>query len=130
MASDVPTDYHGFVTYLRKKDAAFQEIDASQPTSTPWRPHLTPAQSRQDTQEPTVSQGGSAMDLDIISRERSPDGHLTAEAKEARRALGRCLWCNKTGHLRSNCPLGSRNLAPATSSPRSPQKDLKEVLQQ
>lgn len=88
MASDVPKDYHAFVTYLRKKDAAFQEIQASRPSTMPWRSSYTPNHFSQVIHEPTVSQGGSAMDLDIVSEERQPDGRLTAQAKDARRALG------------------------------------------
>ena len=130
MASDAPKDYHEFVTYPRKKDAAFQEIQASLPPTIPWRPSYTPSHSSQVTQEATVSQGGSAMDLDMASKEREPDGRLTAQAKDARRALGRCLWCNKTGHLRSNCPLGSHSISAAITKPYPQSVNLKEKLQQ
>lgn len=42
MASDIPSDYHSFVAYLREKDAVFQEIQASQPSLAPWRPNPQP----------------------------------------------------------------------------------------
>lgn len=130
MASDAPTNYHDFVTYLRKKDAAFQEIYASRVPSASWRPQNESTQATQVIQEPTVSQGGSAMDLDMISREKGPDGRLTAEAKNARRALGRCLWCNKTGHLVSSCPRNSRTIASNITESPSQSDNLKEKLQQ
>lgn len=113
-AHGVPDEYHSFVAYLRQKDAAFQEINATKrflgPVPyAPQRPVVSPsfASSIPTTFEPTVSQGGSAMDLDMLSREKGPDGRLTIEAKNARRTLGRCLRCNKTGHLAINCPLGN-----------------------
>lgn len=142
-ASDVPTEYHEFVAYLRKKDAAIQEWRTTFQQSLPakdtfnrpsshvprpasiFSPPLAPY-----APEPTVSQGGSAMDLDIISREKGPDGHLTPQAKNARRTLGRCIWCNKIGHLRSNCPLGSRTLASANVQPSHEPESLKGQLQQ
>lgn len=43
MASDIPSDYHGFVAYLWEKDAVFQEIQASQSPLAPWRPNTQPA---------------------------------------------------------------------------------------
>lgn len=135
MASDIPSDYHGFVAYLREKDAVFQEIQASQSPLAPWRPNIQPAKPfiplniAPAAKELTVSQGGSAMDLDTISKEKDVDGRLTNQAKNARRALGRCLWCNKTGHLVSNCPRGVRTLAASTIEPSTPE-DLKEELQQ
>ncbi|POS83992.1 hypothetical protein EPUL_004290 [Erysiphe pulchra] len=49
--------------------------------------------------ELTVSQGGTAMDLDAISRCKDVNSHLTASAKDARRKLGRCIRCNKSGHI-------------------------------
>lgn len=119
MVHDVPTDYHPFVSYLRQKDAAFQEINASNivPSSSrsmfsPFNhstnplPHVTP--------ELTVSQGGSAMDLDTVSRQKGPDGRLTPQAKDARRSLGRCMWCNKPGHIAIDCHLNSHTVASAT----------------
>lgn len=135
MASDIPSDYHGFVAYLREKDAVFQEIQASQSPLAPWRPTTQPAKPfiprniAPANKELTVSQGGSAMDLDAISKEKDIDGRLTNQAKNARRALGRCLWCNKTGHLVSSCPRGVRTLAASTIEPSTPE-DLKEELQQ
>lgn len=130
MASDVPSNYHAFVTYLRKKDAAFQEIYASRNPSAPWRPKIAASQVVPAVHEPTVSQGGSAMDLDTISREKGEDGRLTAGAKNARRALGRCLWCNKTGHIVSSCPLSSRTVASTSMESPSHSESLKESLQQ
>lgn len=121
-ASDVPGEYHAFVAYLRRKDAGLQEIlalsraRASRPTftnnSAPApaailnRPHPHPSHL-----EIPVSQGGSAMDLDLVSKQKGTDGRLTQQAKDARRTLGRCVWCNKPGHFAWNCPLGSRTVA-------------------
>lgn len=130
MASDIPSNYHDFVTYLRRKDAAFQEIYASHTPSASWRPNIATTRTVPAAQEPTVSQGGSAMDLDMVSREKGLDGRLTIEAKNARRALGRCLWCNKPGHLRSDCPLGSRTIASTMIAPQPKSENLKEELQQ
>lgn len=58
--------------------------------------------------ELTVSQGGTAMDLDKISRIKDDNGRLTQEAKDSRRKLGRCIRFIKPGHTVMNCPLGSR----------------------
>ena len=121
-ASDVPEEYHAFVAYLRRKDAGLQDIMATsgiglsrspyftgapplaaRPPPPPTRPELQPLSSSLP-----VSQGGSAMDLDLISRERLPDGHLTEQAKAARKQLGRCIRCNKLGHMVRSCPLGSK----------------------
>lgn len=126
---------------LRKKDAAIQEwqtafrppLSTPQPRSNSFLPSSKPefmTSSAPITSEPTVSQGGSAMDLDVISREKGPDGRLTLQAKNARRTLGRCLWCNKIGHIRMNCPLGSRAIASATTETMSTPENLKEKLQQ
>lgn len=136
MANDVPTDYHHFVSYLRQKDAAFQEISAYHLTASVPRPvfsspPLSSTSRAHINYEPTVSQGGSAMDLDVISRQKGEDGRLTLQAKDARRTLGRCLWCNKQGHAAINCPLGVRSLAGATLSEISSSTDeLKGQLQQ
>ena len=51
------------------------------------------------------------MDLDLVSRQKVDDGRLTKEAKDAWRTLGRCVWCNKLGHIAKECPLGSRTVA-------------------
>lgn len=114
-ASNIPNEYHAFVAYLREKDAAFQEINVSNrptkqtpniitPTTYFSAPHSS-AVYPPKVNELTVSQGGTAMDLDDISRQKGPDGHLTQPAKEARRTLGRCLWCNKPGHIALTCSL-------------------------
>lgn len=137
VATDVPTEYHAFVAYLRVKDAAFQEIQASkysshspgntrtsfispQPpvpgNSVPFIPRPQPNVSP----ELTVSQGGTAMDLDNISDERGPDGRLTPQAKNARRALGRCLRCNKEGHIAINCPLGTSSNFSISTADQTP----------
>lgn len=128
MANDVPKDYHSFVSYLRQKDAAFQEISASTSTPNTTRPfttqyHQTPTNSPQALHEPTVSQGGSAMDLDLVSQQKGPDGRLTPQAKDARRALGRCVWCNKPGHFAQNCPLGSRTVTTISNLESSKSND-------
>lgn len=39
------------------------------------------------------------MDFDFVSRQKDSDGRLTQQAKDARRTLGRCFWCNKPGHI-------------------------------
>lgn len=128
-ASDVPESYHELVTYLRKKDAAIQELKIAFPSkthntapvstsSTPPKPTYVPPFLRNKTNQPlptlaqelTVSQGGTAMDLDTLSKERGPDGRLTQQARSARRSLGRCYRCNKEGHLAVNCPLGNSSV--------------------
>ena len=132
-SSDVPEEYHSFVAYLRRKDAGYQEILASNHSSTsraqppltfsappPKPPFLPPISNLK------VSQGGSAMDLDMVSRERGPDGHLTPQAKSARKALGRCMWCNKLGHMAYNCPLNSRSISSATVNEDQQGEQLKE----
>lgn len=121
-ASDVPSEYHAFVAYLRQKDAGLQEILAtsgvisSRPTvqfnNLPIpSPNLVRPVTRPSNFELPVSQGGSAMDLDLVSRQKGADGRLTQQAKDARRTLGRCVWCNKLGHTVRDCPLGSRSVA-------------------
>lgn len=112
-AYDVPTEYHAFVGYLRKMDAEIQSIRASRrqiptPQQNVVPRVIAPFPSYSTPRELTVSQGGSAMDLDLISREKNPDGRLTQQAKDARRRLGRCVRCNKPGHIVINCPLGSQ----------------------
>lgn len=136
-ASDCPQEYHQFVNYLRVKDATIQSIRASYaplPSLSPHRP--SPATAIPLTipqpsvaRDLTVSQGGSAMDLDVVSREKGPDGRLTAQAKNARKILGRCIWCNKLGHIVENCPLGSRNIVTANLSSKTAPEDLKGGLQ-
>ncbi|KAI0991272.1 hypothetical protein K3495_g16915, partial [Podosphaera aphanis] len=87
MPSDIPTEYHAFVAYIRKKDSAFHQIRVnnslrnpgpavpSRPIPSPNfshnfpAPHPTPFPG---ARELTVSQGGSAMDLDFISRQKGP----------------------------------------------------------
>lgn len=139
-AYNVPEEYHAFVGYLRAIDAEIQSIRATKrPKTTSFishvaRQNLPPNISTQlpnlsSVPERTVSQGGSAMDLDTISKEKDQDGRLTLQAKNARRTLGRCLWCNKSGHLVSNCPRQSRTLAASTIEP-SNTEDLKVELQQ
>ena len=135
-ASDVPSDYYKFVAYLRKKDAAIQEWQTAFPTLnriyTPvpesiHRPVSIQSSSPRVT-ELTVSQGGSAMDLDLISREKTPEGRLTQKAKDARRALGRCIRCNRIGHMVRDCPLGSKvsSLASVNTAPVEKWDELKE----
>lgn len=120
-ASDVPSEYHAFVAYLRKKDAAIHEMRAAFPTSTQPR-LLNPPRSNFShpytslnpvpaSTERTVSQGGTAMDLDFISRQKGPDGRLTDPAKDARRKLGRCIRCNEQGHFAINCHLRTKSVA-------------------
>ncbi|KAI0999388.1 hypothetical protein K3495_g8807 [Podosphaera aphanis] len=130
-ASDVPTDYHEFVNYLRRKDANIQVINASSyaPQTqqiVPTHRHLPvppsyfssfPTPNPSARPELTVSQGGSAMDLDAISQQRLPNGRLTQPAKDARRALGRCVRCNKTGHTTEQCSPQPRMLAAMDTQP-------------
>lgn len=141
-SSDAPTEYFGFVTYLRKKDATYQEMRASFQNTRPARhaAGIRPANnnnlSSSNTRplsfplEPTVSQGGSAMDLDAISRQKGPDGRLTKPAKDARRALGRCLRCNEVGHIAVYCNLNNQNisLVSAASSMEESTNQLKDQL--
>lgn len=149
-ASDVPSEYHAFVAYLRQKDAGLQDILAtsgvgpsrhslSLTNPTPnFRPFPPPTYGQplpkvqpQNFNLP-VSQGGSAMDLDVVSRQKGPDGRLTQQAKDARRTLGRCVWCNKQGHIAKNCPLGARTIASTTVDEvhkSGQQEELKDQLQ-
>lgn len=136
MAHGVPEDYHTFVTYLRKKDAAFHEINAPQCSKTPKPKPLYPSFTPTPSGPPApnhllVSQGGSAMDLDAISEEKGQDGRLTQQAKEARWKLGHCLRCNKPGHIARNCILGNRSKFPisAIETPGSESAQLKDQLQ-
>lgn len=138
-SSDVPEEYHAFVAFLRRKDAGLQEILASTNPSTTTQPQasslffprLVPPQTKNSNSDLPVSQGGSAMDLDVLSREKGPDGRLTRQAKDARKALGRCIWCNREGHVVAVCPLGSRSIASATAIEVSgSREELKEKLQQ
>ncbi|KAI1002766.1 hypothetical protein K3495_g5441 [Podosphaera aphanis] len=116
-ASDAPTEYHEFANYLRRKDANIQVINAPLYTVPAQRavPASYPPSSStpfsSPVSEPTVSQGGSAIDLDAISVQRLPNGRLTQQAKDARRALGRCVRCNKTGQTTENCTPKFRTLA-------------------
>ncbi|KAI0992289.1 hypothetical protein K3495_g15897 [Podosphaera aphanis] len=132
MATDIPKDYHEFVAYLRQKDAGFHEarstnIPLSSTHAPPSSPRILPlTPSFPEYKELTVSQGGTAMDLDAISQQKGEDGRLTQEAKDARRALGQCIWCNRSGHFAINCPLGSRGRTPA---PTKQEAQLKDQLQ-
>ena len=140
MANDVPGDYHGFVTYLRSKDAAFHEINSSEypklPRSPPPRIHAPQYApffpNTQAEKDKLVSQGGSMMDLDTISRQKGLDGKLTQEAKEARRKLGHCLRCNQPGHIARFCPLGHHNISSFTAfeTQDGESGQLKDQLQQ
>ncbi len=74
-----------------------------------------------------VSQGGSKMDLDNVSKERGPDGRLTQAARDARRSLGRCFRCNQPGHLAISCPLATQVRAAQAQDPANVDQDqLKE----
>lgn len=140
-SSDVPVEYHAFVAYLRQKDAGLQEILASSRarssrpiplnsyTPVP-APMISRPQFRPHHHEIPVSQGGSAMDLDLISRQKDSSGRLTQKAKDARRTLGRCVWCNRIGHIARDCPLGTRSVA-AANIEEIPQavETLKDQLQ-
>ncbi|KHJ32092.1 hypothetical protein EV44_g4484 [Erysiphe necator] len=148
-ASDVPTEYHAFVAYLRQKDAGLQDILATsrtglsrhsipitnptpsfRPFPPPTPPQLHPQVQSQHLNLP-VSQGDSAMDLDSISRQKDADGRLTQQAKDARRTLGRCVWCNKPGYIAKNCPLGTRTVATASvDTTPSLTEEIKDPLQQ
>lgn len=132
-AYDVPTDYHAFVGYLRVLDAELQSIRASRRISSgkdqaPVPRVSVPTLRSIPAPELTVSQGGSAMDLDILSREKSADGRLTLAAKDARRKLGRCIRCNTPGHIVRNCPLGNQSTSIATAEISNQEKveELKE----
>lgn len=97
-AHSVPDEYHAFVAYLREKDAAFQKINYSSKIANPQMPYIptTPtvlnsaaprlAVTFPSSNELTVSQRGSTMDLDLLSREKGPDGLLTRQAKNTRRS--------------------------------------------
>lgn len=135
-ASDIPSDYYEFVAYLRRKDAAIQEWQtafpsvavSSVPTSEPGHRAVPIPIPTSRFPEPTVSQGGSAMDLDLISRQKTPEGRLTQQAKEARRALGRCIRCNRLGHMVRSCPLRSKvsSLATVDTAFAEKTEELKE----
>ncbi|KAI0997825.1 hypothetical protein K3495_g10364 [Podosphaera aphanis] len=134
-AYNVPQEYHSFVAYLRTLDAGLQIIRSSRQIKTPSvGPHISAMRPNPPVARPslapssenlTVSQGGSAMDLDIISRQRQPNGKLTQQAKDARRALNRCVWCNTEGHIAIHCPLESQKIASATVKEYASQ-ELKE----
>lgn len=107
---DPPSDYIGFVALCQKIDAklaagrrsiAPRKITSPASWAAPWRPKPQPTTI--PPPEPTTSQGGNRMDLDLLSQEKE-NGRLTPRAKEARRALGRCLRCNQSGHFVSTCP--------------------------
>lgn len=137
-SSDVPDEYHAFVAFLRRKDAGLQEILASTTPPAISRPQFpsfsfpkqVASHIKTSTSDLPVSKGGSAMDLDVLSREKGLDGRLTAQAKSARKALGRCVWCNKPGHIAATCPLNSRNVTAATIEVAGSEEELKEKLQQ
>ena len=144
----VPSSYPDFVSFLRTKDAGVQALKtlrspmttsaSSRPgANPPSRPPMLPSPAARSTppHNPSipVSQGGTAMDLDQVSQLKGPDGRLTTEAKNARRALNRCLRCNKSGHFASLCPLGNLQLRTAdttvmTEQPYQPQSQLKDRL--
>lgn len=136
-ASDTPTDYHEFVNYLRKKDANIQVINAplhaplvQQTVPTPRPLHSSnftpfPVPNSSARSELTVSQGGSAMDLNAILQQRIPNGRLTQPAKNARRALGCCVRCNRTGHTTQNCAPRPRIVAAMDIQPAG-QDQLKD----
>lgn len=71
------------------------------------------------------------MDLDTISRCKDENGHLTKEAKDARRKLGRCIRCNKSGYIVIDCPLGFKptSMASADVLISENNQQLKEKLQ-
>lgn len=135
-AYNVPEEYHAFVAYLRDIDSEIQSIRSSKrpnQTNRQEAPTRTPAVTPIETQklELTVSQGGTAMDLDTISRCKDENGRLTQEAKDARRKLGRCIRCNKSGHIVINCPLGFKptSIALADVEMSENNQQLKEQLQ-
>ncbi|POS87262.1 hypothetical protein EPUL_002550 [Erysiphe pulchra] len=114
-ARNVPSEYHSRVAYLRQNDAAFQEINyRPTPSERPVPAKMMYPLTASSTSELTVSQGGSAMDLDMLSREKGPDGRLAPQARNACRSLGRCYRCNQSGHLAINCPLGNSSRIPVS----------------
>lgn len=120
------TDYDAFVDFCKELDAQLQQLASlrraasSRPGPRTSVPALVPsgngkvasASTTTTTTAPdltrTVSNGGDLMDLDAASREQQHDGKLTQRAKDARRALGRCLRCNQPGHIANACPLSQR----------------------
>lgn len=135
-AYDVPTEYHAFVGYMRKLDAEIQSIRAcKRPRNVPHYslPTRVPAPLSQISKTPelTVLQGGSAMDLDTISRQKNSDGRLTEQAKDARRKLGHCVRCNKPGHFVRNCPLSLQTTAIASAEldMKQESEELKDQFQ-
>ncbi|KHJ34856.1 hypothetical protein EV44_g3829 [Erysiphe necator] len=132
-AHNVPSEYYSFVAYLRQKDAAYQEINYRATTSERPVPAKVMYQfTVSSTTELTVSQGGSAMDLDMLSSEKGPDGRLTPQARNTRRSLGRCYRCNQSGHLAINFHLGKFPRIPVSLfelSLPTESKQLKDQLQ-
>lgn len=136
-AYKIPEEYHAFVSYLRDIDSEIQSIRSSKRPSQPHRQETstrTPLIIPMEAPKPElkVSQGGTAMDLDTISRYKDENGRLTQEAKDARRKLGRCIRCNKSGHIVVNCPLGSKFTSISSADVNIPEKNsqqLKEQLQ-
>jgi hypothetical protein len=141
-ADAVPKTYDAYVDWLRAKDTLIQARKATRPERATPTSRPAPAAARPALAVPAVpvapvalpvSRGGSAMDLDSKSKEKGPDGKLTPAAKDARRALGRCLRCNEAGHIAISCPLGLRpalrSASPvaATVSP-APTEELKDQL--
>lgn len=134
---DPPASYVAFVTLCRKLDVRLRDLAASQPprrtaiATVPAlpRPQTTayaPPQRRAilppatvptaAAAAPTTSQGGNAMDLDELSKERGLNGKPTQRAREARLSLGRCFYCNEAGHLAVTCPI--RIAAATATTPR------------
>lgn len=110
-AYKVPAEYHAFVGYLRTIDAETQSIRVSRRSQNDLKHAVTPKFNPlgpipPNISELKVSQGGSAMDLDTISRQKNSNGRLTEQAKDANRRLGHCLRCNSPGNIVRDYPLG------------------------
>ncbi|POS82579.1 hypothetical protein EPUL_005625 [Erysiphe pulchra] len=104
------------VETLYQKNAFFQEINyRPTPSERPVPAKMMYPLTAPSTCELTISRGGSAMDLDMLSREKGLDGRLTPQASNARRSLGRCYRCNQSGRLAINCPLRNSSRIPVSS---------------
>lgn len=133
-------DYDAFVDFCKELDAQLQQLASLRravgPRSAPltMAPAPVPAVKAKAISAAvphpdltrTVSPGGDLMDLDAASREQQPDGKLTKRAKDARRALGRCLRCNQPGHIATACPLGQRLRATQLDTVDPAADELKE----